>query len=93
MVKVRFFTLLRLYLKRGDVDIEIDEVTDLLSVLKMSEQKIGRSFLFKLVDERENLRRGTIVLVNGKNILHLQGLNTRIERDDQIALFPPGGGG
>lgn len=33
------------------------------------------------------------VFVNGKNIIHLDGLNTLVSKDDQIALFPPVAGG
>jgi sulfur-carrier protein len=33
------------------------------------------------------------VFINGKNIIHLDGLSTTIRVTDQIALFPPVAGG
>lgn len=33
------------------------------------------------------------VFVNGKNIIHGNGLDTILEEKDQLALFPPVGGG
>ncbi|OIJ10756.1 molybdopterin synthase sulfur carrier subunit [Anaerobacillus alkalilacustris] len=33
------------------------------------------------------------VFVNGRNIIHLEGLTTTIHSSDQIALFPPVAGG
>lgn len=34
-----------------------------------------------------------IFLVNGRDITHLQGLDTPVGKDDVISLFPPIGGG
>jgi molybdopterin synthase sulfur carrier subunit len=33
------------------------------------------------------------VFLNGQNIIHLQGLQTRVKEEDQFALFPPVAGG
>ncbi|MBM4760781.1 ubiquitin-like small modifier protein 1 [Bacillus sp. B15-48] len=33
------------------------------------------------------------VYINGKNIIHLNDLETVVEKDDQFALFPPVAGG
>ncbi|NPV88142.1 hypothetical protein HPY42_01265 [Coprothermobacteraceae bacterium] len=35
---------------------------------------------------------GTIILVNGKNVIHLQGLQTALE-PGKVVIFPPAGGG
>jgi molybdopterin synthase sulfur carrier subunit len=36
---------------------------------------------------------GTIILINGKNIYHLDMLNSIVKDNDVVALFPPGAGG
>ena len=36
---------------------------------------------------------GTIILVDGFNVLHLDGLNTMIDKDSMVSVFPPNGGG
>jgi sulfur-carrier protein len=47
----------------------------------------------KLVDDAGTLHPGTIILVNRRNVLHLQGLETPLDEGDVLALFPPGAGG
>jgi len=34
-----------------------------------------------------------MILVNGRNVLDLQGYETKIEEEDEISIFPPVGGG
>ncbi|TFB09013.1 hypothetical protein E3V08_01680 [Candidatus Atribacteria bacterium MT.SAG.1] len=45
------------------------------------------------MDKSGELLRGTIILVNGKNVLHLEKLNTIVKNGDEIDMFPPGAGG
>ncbi|AMM53461.1 MoaD family protein [Pyrococcus kukulkanii] len=42
---------------------------------------------------REELEEGYIILVNGHNIEHLQGLETPLKEGDIVSIFPPAGGG
>ena len=93
MVKVHFFTLLRLYIKKQFVQLEWQQGDNVLSVLRKAEKKTKKEFLFKLLDEENQLKTGTIILLNGKNIFHLEKLRTSIKDNDELALFPPGGGG
>ncbi|QDA31621.1 MoaD/ThiS family protein [Thermococcus indicus] len=34
-----------------------------------------------------------MVLVNGHNVLHLKGLDTELNEEDVVHIFPPAGGG
>ncbi len=93
-VKVKFFTLLRLELGISELNIQIPDkdkirLKDLLYEL---EKRTPKPFLRKLLDEK-GLKQGVIILKNGKNVLELQGLDTWIEDQDELSLFPPGGGG
>ena len=42
---------------------------------------------------KRQLEKGYMILVNGKNIEHLQGLDTPLSDDDTVSIFPPAGGG
>jgi molybdopterin synthase sulfur carrier subunit len=47
----------------------------------------------ELLTEEKELKPMIHVFVNGKSIIHLEGLNTKVYHSDQIALFPPVAGG
>ncbi len=42
---------------------------------------------------KKELEQGYIILVNGKNIEHLQGFDTLLSDEDTVSIFPPAGGG
>jgi sulfur-carrier protein len=93
MVKVRFFTLLQLLLNKKELELESVAGEQVSALLSRVQSKIDTPFLQKLLDGTGELKTGTIILVNGKHVLHLQGLATPVTEGDEIALFPPGGGG
>ncbi|MFW5800267.1 MAG: MoaD family protein [Spirochaetota bacterium] len=93
MVTVKFYTLLRLLLKIDKIEIDIEENENIGSMLKKIQNKIETPFISKLLDDNDKLKTGTIILLNGKNIYHLDKLDTKINNGDVIELFPPGGGG
>ncbi|HPJ40278.1 MAG TPA: MoaD/ThiS family protein [Spirochaetota bacterium] len=92
MIRVRFFTTLRFLVKREDIflDRKNVRVRDLLDDVQ---HKIPVKFLHKVLDESGGMKRGTLILVNGRHVHHLEGLNTIVEDGDVVSLFPPGGGG
>ena len=47
----------------------------------------------KVLDDDGNLRNSMNVLLNGRHIRFLDGLDSIVRQDDRIALFPPVGGG
>lgn len=93
MIKVSFFTLLQLLLKRKELELDYAPEEHMGALLERVQAKIETEFLHKLLDEQGNLKNGTIILLNGKNIYHLEKLDTQVSDGDEVALFPPGGGG
>lgn len=92
MINVNFFGTLRVFLKTKQVRVSVDELS-VFELLQQCETKVSNPFLSKLVDEEGNIKSGTMILVNGQNVLHLQGLRTIVRNGADIAIFPPGGGG
>lgn len=93
MVQIQFFSLIRMLLKRDAIEIPWGEGDNVQSVLDKTQAQIATPFLHKLLDEQGTAHAGTIILVNRKNILHLQGLQTPVADGDVLAFFPPGAGG
>lgn len=93
MLQVQFFSLIRMLVKRDEIEISWSEGDTVQSTLEKTQAQITTPFLHKLLDEQGGAHAGTIILVNRKNILHLQGLQTPVADDDVLALFPPGAGG
>ena len=92
MINVNFFGTLRVFLKTKQVRISTKEL-NVFELLQQCERQVSKPFLHKLMDEEGNIRPGTMILVNGQNVLHLQGMRTIVRNGADIALFPPGGGG
>ncbi|MDH3454507.1 MAG: MoaD family protein [Desulfuromonadales bacterium] len=93
MLQIQFFSLIRMLLKRDAAEVAWTAGDTVQSVLQKTQQQIATPFLHKLVDEQGTPHAGTIILVNRKNILHLQGLQTPVADGDVLACFPPGAGG
>ena len=93
-IKVKFHSLLRLYLGFGEMILELPDRQD-ITVRELIDElnlRVGKELKNKLLDDDE-IKKGTMVLLNGKNILHLKKLDTVVQDGDVVVFFPPGGGG
>ncbi len=93
MVTVQFYSLIRLMLKQEKTELPAAGNETVAQLLQRTQQKISTPFIQKLLDEEGELFLGTIIMVNRKNIRHLQELETPVEDGDIVDLFPPGAGG
>jgi molybdopterin converting factor small subunit len=91
-IRVEFFGLLRLRVGRRTADIAAGETT-VEALLRRAEAAAGGDFLDELIDRKNGLLTGTIILVNGENIRLAQGLDTPVRPGDTVSLFSPAGGG
>jgi sulfur-carrier protein len=92
MIIIKFFSLIRMNLGISDVEIDTDKVS-LHELLLQTEHHIKKSFLDQLLNKDLKVLPGTIILINGRNIVHLEGVQTLVNSGDEISIFPPGGGG
>jgi len=89
-MKVKFFAYLRDYTKVKEVDIKgCNTVLELLNLLS---DKYG-SDLTQALFKNSELSNEIIILVNGRHIVHLNGVKTEISENDEISLFPVVAGG
>jgi molybdopterin synthase sulfur carrier subunit len=93
MLKLQFFGLIRILLQRDAIELAWAEGDTVERVLDRVQQQVATPFIHKLLDPGGTPHAGTIILVNRRNILHLQGLQTPLADGDTMAFFPPGAGG
>ncbi len=55
--------------------------------------RFGTEFRGQVLDERGQPNENVKILLNGQNIVFLQGTATKLKDGDVIAIFPPVGGG
>ena len=91
MIKIKFYSLLRMFLKQNQIEIDVDNIS-ILELLQKISEKTNKNLLPEIVED-EKIIHGTIILLNGRNIYHLEKLNTIVINGDNIDIFPPGGGG
>jgi molybdopterin synthase sulfur carrier subunit len=89
---IRYFAMLRDAAHRHEEVREVPpaSIRELLDDLCAS---YGPQFREWVVDENGNLGGLSIVLVNGIDYRHLNGLDTILKEDDIVAIFPPVAGG
>jgi molybdopterin converting factor small subunit len=92
-VNVRLIGVFRVYSGRDSLTLRLENPT-----VRQVVESVGRFFSSEskrmLIDpELNDPRPNTLVLVNGKEISVLQGLETRVNQGDQIILIPVSHGG
>ncbi len=84
MVRVKFFATLRDITEKRE--IEIHGIKNIKELLEYLYNRYGKKF-------KKEIEEKNMILVNGHNILDMEGYTTEINDEDEIAIFPPVGGG
>jgi molybdopterin synthase sulfur carrier subunit len=90
-ITVKLFASFQEITGTNRVFLESDNVRDMLNQL-VELYPAMESEVFSSPDRRE-LRRNVKVMINGRNIEFIDGLDTGLRGTDRIAVFPPVGGG
>ncbi|WGS64291.1 MoaD family protein [Marinitoga aeolica] len=91
-IEVKFFATLRLYLGVASINLEINKPITVDNLIDMLVEKFNDKKIRDYLVEGKKIKIGTMILINGKNIIHLNGLDTMVE-EGIISIFPPAGGG
>jgi molybdopterin synthase sulfur carrier subunit len=93
MVQIQFYSLLRMLLKQERIELPAIGGETVAQLLGRLQKQLPTPFLHKLLGDDGRMHAGTIILVNRHNIHHLEGLQTPVNDNDVVAMFPPGAGG
>ena len=92
-VQVKYLTFYRELTGRYTEEVNLPDSTDVNGLIDFLAKRYGEPFLKKLFDENGELREYAIILVNGRDIRHLNGLKTKLNNGDKVAFLPPASGG
>ncbi len=88
---VKYFATIRTY--TGEAERHLDDgPADLRELLTALGRLYGVSFRGAVFSGTE-LSEAIIILVNGRNVRYLQGLDTPLAADDEVSIFPMVAGG
>ncbi len=77
----------------GLTEIDYSNVETLGDVIFQFMSEYGKKIRKNFIDSQGNLETHVVILVNGRNYLFLDGLNTKLKDGDQIVISPPLSGG
>jgi len=73
----------------GLSEIVYSSVNTLNDIINQFMNEYGKRLRKSFVDPSGNLESHIVILVNGRNYLFLDGLNTKLMDGDQIVISPP----
>ena len=89
-VQLRLFATFREAVGERSVDREFPDGATVGDVLHALDEEYSA---FEVFDDEGDLRDYLSILVNGRDITHLNGTETPLEDGDKLSLFPPVAGG
>jgi len=92
-VKIIFLSVLVDITQIEELTLPVDDGSNIKNMLEQLSSKFGKKFEDLIFKASENLSKYVIVTINGKDIRTLDGLNTKIQIDDEISFIPAIAGG
>jgi len=91
-MKVKFFATYRDFTRRKEEDVSAPP--DVWALLLSLSERYGTDVKAKLLTpDGTDIGEDTITLVNGRNVVHLDGKDTALSEDDVVSIFPVVAGG
>jgi len=90
-IKVKLYPVIAQRIK-GDsiISMEADQVKDIINKLI---EIYGESLKNLILDENQQIKHTIGIFVNGKNIQTLNGVETKLNNDDEVYILPIVAGG
>jgi sulfur-carrier protein len=91
MISLKFYGPLRFFLSQKEIILSTKAAV-LKDVLAEASDQLNKDLLGEIIAD-DTILPGTMILLNGRNVHHLNKLQTEVKDNDEISIFPPGGGG
>ena len=88
---IRFYATLRPLVGGRSVDLD-DPPETIGEILKRLASEYD-GLQEQLFDEDGTVRRFVAIMVDGRDIRHIEGLQSRVKEDSELDIFPPVAGG
>jgi MoaD family protein len=92
-VTVRYFTVLRRITQKKQENLEMKLNSTVEDMLMILTRKYGESFERYVSSGRGKKGLQLVFLLNGQDVRNLDGLKTRLNNGDTVAVMPPIAGG
>ncbi len=93
-VRVKFFAAIRELATVKEEIIDLKDSTTVRKLIQVLCERHGGRFTEYVVDPSTGAPRSHLqILIDGKNLSSLEGLETRLSEGAEVALMPPVGGG
>jgi molybdopterin synthase sulfur carrier subunit len=93
-VRVKFFAAIRELAAIKEETIDLQSNTTVRELIRILCERHGGDFTEYVIDQNTGAPRSHLqILVDGKNLSSLEGLETRLSDGVEVALMPPVGGG
>tara|TARA_B100001750_G_C15395105_1_gene539558 strand:- start:412 stop:690 length:279 start_codon:yes stop_codon:yes gene_type:complete len=92
MATIKFLSSLAYDITKESIELEINNTINLkqiLSELSVKYPKINE----KIIMNNETITKHIVIMINGLNISHLDGIKTEIKNTDKIIIFTSISGG
>ena len=90
-MKVKYFATYRDITRRKDEDVPVP--ADIWELVQTLCERYSGFRAELLTPDRTAIHEETIILVNGRNISHLNGKDTKLTEADAVSFFPMVAGG
>lgn len=87
-IEVKFLTLVYELTRKLRVEIELPNNATLLNLIRKIDEEVYPGFSKVILDCKNNVREKYLVLINGRSIDFLNGVNTRLADGDEVTFLP-----
>lgn len=92
-VSVKLFLTLREIVGKKAIELNLPEHSTVLDLINFMTKKYGGAFSRCIFDEENKVREYLNFMINGKNVMYLNGFETTLNNGDSIVIIPPVAGG